>query len=479
VRHLLESDPANEVTNLDALTYAGNPDNLADVATHQRYRFVHGDIADGSLVTELVARGGFDAIVNLAAESHVDRSIDDVAPFLSTNVVGTQCLLDAARAARRPRFIQVSTDEVYGTLGPDDAPCRETTPLTPNSPYAASKAGADLLVRAAHHTFGLDAVITRCSNNYGPYQFPEKLIPLFLTNALAGIPVPVYGDGRQVRDWIHVRDHCRGVEAALRRGRAGEVYHFGGRCERSNLDVARMILALCGQPEGLIRHVTDRPGHDRRYAIDCTKAETELGWRPTVSFEEGLAATVAWYLGQAGHSRRTNSVWISCYRKPSKDSPVSSRGALLQGAEECEAAQDDGDIVLAAALEGQVDQGAAGILGDGMAPEQADDLRILDVIGQAIRAEQEAVARNHAVVVDVDVEPRVGAAEAVGQDVAPPPFLGRPFLGDPGVDHALGQGVVPRQAAEMAVAVQINPRVAGMHHEELRTGDVADRQGRA
>src|SRR5205823_11081997 len=184
---------------------------------------------------------------------------------------------------------------VYGTPRPADPPFCETTPLAPNSPYAASKAAADLLVRAAHHTFGLDAVITRCSNNYGPYQFPEKLIPLFITNALSGIAVPVYGDGRQVRDWIHVTDHCRGVEAALRRGRAGEVYNFGGRSERSNLDVTRMILELCGRPEGLIRHVADRPGHDRRYAVDCTKAEDELGWRPTISFEAGLAATVAWY----------------------------------------------------------------------------------------------------------------------------------------------------------------------------------------
>ena len=198
---------------------------------------------------ELLAEGGFDAIVNFAAESHVDRSIDDATPFLRTNVVGTQCLLDAARAAKVRRYVQVSTDEVYGTLRPDDPPFRETTPLAPNSPYAASKAGADLLVRAAHHTFGLDTVITRCSNNYGPYQFPEKLIPLFITNLLADIPVPVYGDGRQVRDWIHVRDHCRGIDAALRRGRPGEVYNFGGRCERFNIDVTRALLELCGKTD--------------------------------------------------------------------------------------------------------------------------------------------------------------------------------------------------------------------------------------
>ncbi len=306
VRHELETDPEIEITNLDALTYAGNPDNLADLAGHPRYHFVHGDIADREPVLRLVADGGFDAIVNFAAESHVDRSIDDAAPFLRTNVAGTQCLLDAARAARVGRYVQVSTDEVYGTLGPDDPPFREETPLAPNSPYAASKAAADLLVRAAHHTFGMDTVITRCSNNYGPYQFPEKLIPLFITNLLADTPVPVYGDGRQVRDWIHVTDHCRGIAAALRRGRPGEVYNFGGRSERSNIDVTRALLGLCGKGESLIRHVTDRLGHDRRYAVDCSKAEAELGWRPTVAFEQGLAETVAWY--------QSNTRWVERVR---------------------------------------------------------------------------------------------------------------------------------------------------------------------
>ncbi len=220
VRLEREAYPDLEITNLDALTYAGNPDNLAGLESEPRYRFVRGDVADRSMVMKLVAEGGFDAIVHFAAESHVDRSIDDATPFLRTNVVGTQCLLDAARAAGVPRYVQVSTDEVYGTLKPDESPFSEATPLAPNSPYAASKAGADLLVRAAHHTHGMDTVITRCSNNYGPYQFPEKLIPLFVTNALADIPLPVYGDGRQVRDWIHVADHCRGVDAALRRGAA-------------------------------------------------------------------------------------------------------------------------------------------------------------------------------------------------------------------------------------------------------------------
>jgi dTDP-glucose 4,6-dehydratase len=307
VRYLLETDHAIEITNVDALTYAGNPDNLAGLDAGPRYRFVQGDIAERSLVQKLVADGGFDAILNFAAESHVDRSISDAAPFLQTNVVGTQCLLDAARAANVPRYVQVSTDEVYGTLGPDDSPFSETTPLAPNSPYAASKAGADLLVRAAHHTFGLNTVTTRCSNNYGPYQFPEKLIPLFITNALAEIPLPVYGDGRQVRDWIHVLDHCRGVDAALRRGKAGEVYNFGGKSERYNIDVTRTILSLCGKRESLIRHVTDRLGHDRRYAIDCAKAEAELGWRPTVAFEKGLASTVAWYEAHTAWVERVRS----------------------------------------------------------------------------------------------------------------------------------------------------------------------------
>ena len=311
VRLEIESYPDVEVTNLDALTYAGNPDNLADLEGHPRYRFVRGDVADGPFVRTLLAEG-FDAVVHFAAESHVDRSIGDATPFLRTNVVGTQCLLDAARLAATSRFVHVSTDEVYGTLGPDDPPFIESTPLAPNSPYAASKAGSDLLVRAAHHTHGMDVVITRCSNNYGPYQFPEKLIPLFITNALADTPLPVYGDGRQVRDWIHVLDHCRGVDAALRKGRAGAVYNFGGRSERYNLDVTHLVLKLTGKPASLIRHVTDRPGHDRRYAVECGHAERELGWRPRVTFEQGLADTVAWYKANAWWVERVKS---GAYRK--------------------------------------------------------------------------------------------------------------------------------------------------------------------
>ena len=280
VRYLLETDPAIEITNLDALTYAGNPDNLAGIDAGSRYRFVQGDIADRALVMPLVAEGKFDALVNFAAESHVDRSISDATPFLRTNILGTQCLLDAARAAKVPRYVQVSTDEVYGTLEPDDPAFSETTPLAPNSPYAASKAGADLLVRAAHHTFGLNTVITRCSNNYGPYQFPEKLIPLFITNVMADIPVPVYGDGRQVRDWIYVLDHCRGIDAALRRGQRRRGLQL--RRQERTVQHRRHPCHLegCGKPESLIRYVTDRLGHDRRYAINCDKAESELGWSP-------------------------------------------------------------------------------------------------------------------------------------------------------------------------------------------------------
>ena len=307
VRMQLRSYPEVEVTNLDALTYAGNPDNLADLADDPRYTFVLGDIADRPFVSRLIEGGGFDAVVHFAAESHVDRSITDATPFLRTNVIGTQNLLDAARLAKVPRFVHVSTDEVYGTLAPDDPAFTEETPLAPNSPYSASKAGSDLLARAAFHTHGMDVVTTRCSNNYGPYQFPEKLIPLFITNALADVPVPVYGDGMQVRDWIHVLDHCRGVDAALRRGAAGEVYNFGGRSERFNMDVTRAVLRLTGKTEALIKYVADRLGHDRRYAVDCSKAERELGWKPTVTFEEGLEETVAWYKANAAWVERVKS----------------------------------------------------------------------------------------------------------------------------------------------------------------------------
>lgn len=301
VRHLLATDPTVSVVNLDALTYAGNLANLADLAGHTRYTFVRGDITSRDDVRGAMQRGITD-VINFAAESHVDRSIQDSGPFVRTNVIGTQVLLDAAREFGVKKYVQVSTDEVYGSLGPTGL-FTEETPLHPNSPYSASKAGSDMLVQAYEHTFKLHAVITRCSNNYGPYQFPEKLIPLFVTRLLNHESVPVYGDGQQVRDWIHVRDHCRGIEAAWRKGKSGEVYNFGGRCEMANLDLTRLLLKLLGKPDSLIQYVADRPGHDRRYAIDCTKAERELGWTPQETFDVGLSETIAWY--------QANTAWMS------------------------------------------------------------------------------------------------------------------------------------------------------------------------
>src|SRR4051812_35790062 len=304
IRHVLQTDPSISVVNYDCLTYAGNLANLADLADHPRYRFVKGDITDREQVRAAM-RLGVTSVINFAAESHVDRSIQDSGPFVRTNVLGTQVLLDAAREFKVFKYVQVSTDEVYGSLGPTGL-FTEETPLHPNSPYSASKAAGDLLVQAYEHTFGLNAVITRCSNNYGPYQFPEKLIPLFVTNLLNDIPVPVYGDGQQIRDWIHVLDHCTGVEAAWRRGKAGEVYNFGGRCEKANLDLTHLLLDLLGKPRTLIRYVADRPGHDRRYAIDCAKAERELGWTRRMPFEQGLAETIRWY--------QNNAAWVAAIK---------------------------------------------------------------------------------------------------------------------------------------------------------------------
>jgi dTDP-glucose 4,6-dehydratase len=279
-----------EVVNLDKLTYAGNPANVADVADDPRYRFVHADVADPAAVADAVQ--GCDAIVNFAAESHVDRSILEPADFIRTDVVGTAVLLDAARQAGVGRFVQVSTDEVYGSI-PSGA-FRETDPISPSSPYSASKAGGDLQVLAWHRTFGLDAVITRGSNTFGPRQYPEKLIPLFVTNALDGEPLPVYGDGMQVRDWIHVEDHCEGIWTAMERGEAGEVYNVGGGNEQPNIAITRRILSLTGRDESLVRHVVDRPGHDRRYALDTARLR-DLGWEPRQAFDAALAATVEWY----------------------------------------------------------------------------------------------------------------------------------------------------------------------------------------
>jgi dTDP-glucose 4,6-dehydratase len=298
VRYLLETDPSLTVVNFDSLTYAGNLANLADVAEQHRYRFVKGDITDPDQVRAAI-RDGVQAVINFAAESHVDRSIHDSSPFVRTNILGTQVLLDAVREFGVPRYVQVSTDEVYGSLGADGY-FMESTPLAPNSPYAASKASADLLVRSYVHTFGVPALITRCSNNYGPYQFPEKIIPLFITNLLHDEPVPVYGDGLNVRDWVHVRDHCAAIDRVWRHGRVGEVYNIGGRCEWTNLRLTQTLLDIMGKPHGLIRYVKDRPGHDRRYAIDCGKIERELGWRPAIPFSDGLRDTVRWYVEHTG-----------------------------------------------------------------------------------------------------------------------------------------------------------------------------------
>jgi dTDP-glucose 4,6-dehydratase len=293
IRYLLRQTEAHHVVNLDALTYAGNPANLEDLQGDARYTFVHGDICDRPLVAQLMA-DGVEAVVHLAAESHVDRSILDSAAFVRTNVLGTQTLLDAARQAAIRRFVHVSTDEVYGALGATGQ-FTEDSPLAPNSPYAASKAASDLLVRAYVQTYGLPAVITRSSNNYGPYQFPEKAMPLFITNAIEGHDLPVYGDGQHVREWLFVEDNCEGLCRVLQDGRVGEVYNIGGGQEYTNIELARLVAQAVGVSEALLRFVKDRPAHDRRYALSSEKIAMELGWKPRVTLAEGLARTVAWY----------------------------------------------------------------------------------------------------------------------------------------------------------------------------------------
>lgn len=306
ILEMLAEHPDLRIINLDLLTYAGNFENLQDAAPYgDRHRFVRGDIADRELVDSLVCQG-IDAVVNFAAESHVDRSIIDSSAFVRTNVVGTQVLLDACRRHGVGRFIQVSTDEVYGSLGPDGA-FTESHPLAPNSPYSATKAAADLLIRSYHKTYGMDAVITRCSNNYGPYQFPEKLIPLMITNAMADAELPIYGDGLNVRDWIHVKDHCRAVDLVLRKGRAGAVYNIGANSEFPNIDIVRYILKRLEKSESLIRFVKDRPGHDRRYAMDATLIREELGWMPAADFAAGLDQTIFWYIEHEAWWRRIKS----------------------------------------------------------------------------------------------------------------------------------------------------------------------------
>ena len=296
VRHVLRAHPDDRVVNLDALTYAGNPENLRDVEADPRYRFVKGDIGDQALVREVMA--GVDAVVHMAAETHVDRSNAGADDFLRTNVTGTYALLEAARALGVPRFVAVSTDEVYGSIAEGHA--RETDPLNPSNPYSASKAAADLLALAYWHTHRLPVIVTRSSNNFGPYQYPEKVIPLFVTNALEDRPLPLYGDGRNVRDWIYVLDNCAAVDLVLRRGREGEVYNIGGGNEVANVTLTRRILELLGKPESLITPVTDRPGHDRRYALDSSRTRA-LGWAPAHTFDAALAATVEWY--------RTHEAW--------------------------------------------------------------------------------------------------------------------------------------------------------------------------
>jgi dTDP-glucose 4,6-dehydratase len=294
VMYMLKNYPEYAIVNLDALTYAGNLENLKDIESNTNYRFVKGSITDYDLVDSLV-KEGLEGIINFAAESHVDRSIEDPAIFVETNIKGTQILLEAAKKYAVKRFLQVSTDEVYGSLGATGY-FSETTPLAPNSPYSASKTGADLLVRAYHETFGMDTVITRCSNNYGPYQFPEKLIPLIISNALENKSLPVYGDGMNIRDWLHVEDHCSAIALGFFKGKSGEVYNVGGNNERTNIFIVKTILGLLNKPESLITYVKDRLGHDRRYAIDSTKIQNELGWKPKYTFETGIKETVEWYL---------------------------------------------------------------------------------------------------------------------------------------------------------------------------------------
>lgn len=301
VRDWVRTHPEEEIANFDLLTYAGNLENLASIDAYPRYRMIRGDICDADAVRSAMPEG-CDAVINFAAESHVDRSILSAAEFVRTNVLGTQVLLDVAREKRVKRFLHISTDEVGGSI-PESQFFREDSPLAPSSPYAASKAAAEHLVRAAAHTFGVDVVITRTSNNYGPFQFPEKLLPLAISNALADHPIPIYGDGLQIRDWVHVADNSRALLLVLEKGRAGSTYHIGGGNPRTNLSVLRELLHILGKPESLLQTVADRLGHDRRYAVDYSLIRTELRWEPEIPFEEGLRATIDWY--------RSNPEWIA------------------------------------------------------------------------------------------------------------------------------------------------------------------------
>lgn len=319
IKYLLKTQPEVKIVNLDAVTYAGHFENLDEASDEPRYKFIRGRIENAELVEEIVSGrmfGAIHGIINVAAETHVDRSITDPSVFVQSNVMGTQVLLEAAfkygmgSKANSPssiRYVQVSTDEVYGSLGATGFFTEETA-LAPSSPYSSSKAGADMLVRAYFHTYGLPAVITRCSNNYGPYQHPEKLIPLFISNIMQDIQVPVYGDGKNVRDWLHVEDHCQAIDLAFRKGKPGEVYNIGGNNERTNIEITKLILKELGKTEVLIKYVEDRLGHDKRYAIDSTKIQRDLGWKPKYSFEHGIHDTIDWY--------KKNQTWLQAVVKP-------------------------------------------------------------------------------------------------------------------------------------------------------------------
>jgi dTDP-glucose 4,6-dehydratase len=314
VRHLLSRYPDYRIVNLDKLTYAGNLDNLSDLEDSPNYRFVKGDVCDSDLVNRTVG-DGIDWIVHFAAESHVDRSIYDPALFVKTNVLGTQVLLESALKFKTRRFIHVSSDEVYGSLG-KEGKFTEDSPLLPNSPYSASKASADLLVRSYCETFDLPVIISRSTNNYGPYQFPEKLIPLFITNALSDQELPIYGDGLYVRDWIHVEDHCRALDLILHRGKVGQTYNVAGGNETTNLDITRLVLRKLNKPESLMRHVEDRPAHDRRYSLDCSKIEAQLGFKPGIALQEGISNTVEWYVAnQAWWQKIKSGEYLDYYEK--------------------------------------------------------------------------------------------------------------------------------------------------------------------
>ncbi|MDN3954731.1 dTDP-glucose 4,6-dehydratase [Sporolactobacillus laevolacticus] len=315
VHHMIKFHPEDTVVNYDLLTYAGNLENLKDVEDHPGYHFVRGNICNRELVEYVVDKYNIDTIVNFAAESHVDRSITEPDLFVKSNVLGTQTLLDVAKSKKINKYLQISTDEVYGSLGPDGY-FTETTPLAPNSPYSASKASADLMVRAYYETFGLNINITRCSNNYGPYHFPEKLIPLVVTNALENKELPVYGDGKNIRDWLYVEDHCAAIDLVLHKGKPGEIYNVGGHNEKYNIDIVKLIVDTLGKPRELIKYVTDRLGHDRRYAIDPTKIETELGWKPQYNFDSGIKETIQWYLDNEDWWRKIKSgEYMNYYKK--------------------------------------------------------------------------------------------------------------------------------------------------------------------